>query len=447
MKKNLILTLLLLMVVVAFAQETETKSTKTKKGWNFGVLPAVSYNTDLGFQYGGLINLFNYGDGSDFPAYKHNIYFEASKYTKGSGIFRLAYDSEHLIPGIRITSDLAYLPDKAFDFYGFNGYEAVYNKEWTDDGDALYKSRMFYRNQNNMFRFKTDIQFPIMSDNLLGLVGFNLQNFDVKSVDVEKMNKGRDADDPKRLPDVKTLYDEYIDWGIISEDEKNGGFIPLLKAGIVYDTRDLDANPMKGIWTEAFIFGAPGVNDGQSGFLKLNITHRQYFTLIERDLSFVYRLSYQGTIAGSTPWYYQTQIETSQMKDQVGLGGRKNLRGIMRNRVVGDGFAYANAELRWKAVYFNFINQRWYLGVNGFFDTGMVVQKLDVKKYLNNIDEQIYDTKDYFNFDEEEKLHSSYGIGLKIVMNQNFVIAVDYGRAVDPQDGKSGLYIGLDYQF
>jgi len=33
------------------------------------------------------------------------------------------------------------------------------------------------------------------------------------------------------------------------------------------------------------------------------------------------------------------------------------------------------------------------------------------------------------------------------VMNQNFVIAVDYGRALDPDDGESGLYIGLNFLY
>jgi hypothetical protein len=32
-------------------------------------------------------------------------------------------------------------------------------------------------------------------------------------------------------------------------------------------------------------------------------------------------------------------------------------------------------------------------------------------------------------------------------MNQNFIIAVDYGIAADERDGDSGLYIGLNYLF
>ena len=439
------LTIAGMMVSFALLAQENEKPTHAKTGWNFGALPAITYNTDLGFQYGGLINLFHYGDGSQFPDYRHNIYFEISRFTKGSGIYRLAYDSKYLIPGVRVTTDLAYLPDMAFDFFGYNGYETKFNNNWVNDAHADYVSRMFYKYQNNTFRFKTDFQFPLKSKNLLALVGFNLQNYSISSVDVDKMNKGKEANDPKLLPKVPTLYNKYIDWGLIDQEQKEGGFVPLLKAGLVYDTRDNEPNPMKGIWTEAFLFGAPEFLGAQSSFLKLNITHRQYFTIIERDLSFAYRLSYQGTIAGNVPFYYQTQIETSQMKDQIGLGGTKTLRGVIRNRVVGDGFVYGNTELRWKAVHFNFIKQRFYIGINGFFDAGQVVQPIDVRSKIQKRSD--IQTADYFDFERGESLHMSYGLGLRIVMNQNFVISLDYGRAIDPQDGISGVYIGLNYLF
>ena len=32
-------------------------------------------------------------------------------------------------------------------------------------------------------------------------------------------------------------------------------------------------------------------------------------------------------------------------------------------------------------------------------------------------------------------------------MNQNFIVSCDYGRAMDPRDGKSGVYIGLNFLF
>jgi hypothetical protein len=58
----------------------------------------------------------------------------------------------------------------------------------------------------------------------------------------------------------------------------------------------------------------------------------------------------------------------------------------------------------------------------------------------------ILNNTDYFSMDGEG-LHMSYGAGLRIVMNENFIIAVDYGMAANEQDGTSGLYIGWNYMF
>jgi hypothetical protein len=88
------ITLVVLMILffsyLLKAQNADTAEAFTKKGWNFGMLPAVSFNSDLGFQYGGLINFFHYGDGSRYPSYDHSFYLEVSHYTKGSGLFRFA---------------------------------------------------------------------------------------------------------------------------------------------------------------------------------------------------------------------------------------------------------------------------------------------------------------------------------------------------------------------
>ena len=464
MKKSLLLVVLIFFGVFVFAQE-EKATDNVKTGWNFGALPTITYNTDLGFQYGALVDLYHYGDGSVYPNYLHNFYFEVSRFTKGSGINRITYDSKYLIPGIRVTSDLAYLPDDAYDFYGFNGFQSVFNSDWQetylldskgkvvrDENDHKvlnpeYRTRMFYKHQYKTFKFKTDFQIPI-NDKLLGLVGFNMMKFTVDQVNIDKFNKGNDGSDPDKLPplpaNTKTLYDEYVDWGIISEEEADGGFVPLFKVGVVYDTRDNEANPMKGMWTEAFVFGAPEFLGAESGFAKFNITHRQYFTLVKRDLGVAYRLGYQGTIAGHTPFYYQTQIETSSKNDLKGLGGSKTIRGINRNRVVGDGIAYGNIELRWKAVHFNWISQHFYIGLNGFTDFGMVVQPIENDALTALVNSGAY--TDYFS-SEGEKLHMSFGAGLRIVMNENFVIACDWGKAANPQDGSTGLYIGLNYLF
>lgn len=438
MKKVVVLFMLIVFANSISAQDNVV----TKSGWNFGALPTITFDTDLGFQYGALVDLYNYGDGTRFPNYNHKLYFEVSRFTKGSAINRFYYDSDRLIEGLQTTFDISYLTDQAYDFYGFNGYDAVVNAGWFDMDSPDYISRMFYKYDRSLFRLKLDVQGRLAGENTRWIGGFNLQNFKIASVDVEKLNKGKDEAD--MLPPQNGLFEKYQHWGIISEDEADGGFVPTLKAGLVYDTRDNRPNPMKGMWTEAVVEGAPGFLGAESSFAKLALIHRQYFTLIPNDLSFVYRLAYQTTIAGDVPFYYQSQVMTSFLTSALseGLGGAKTIRGIYRNRVVGDGFFYGNLEMRWKFVRFNFIKNNFYLGLNGFTDFGQVTNKISVDPKNATISNRNV----YFK-DNAETLHISYGAGLRIAMNENFVISVDYGRAVKEQDGTSGMYIGLNYLF
>ena len=437
MKRTVFIVLLIIIMMEAFPQDEITKN-----GWNFGALPTITFDSDLGFQYGALVNLYDYGDGTDYPSYNHSLYFEVSRFTKGSGINRFYYDSDKLIKGLRTSVDLSFLTDQAYDFYGFNGFDAIYNPEWIDDTDQDYITRMYYKYDRKMFRFKVDLQGKISGDQFRWAAGVNFLNFKIGSVNLDKLNKGKDGDDI--LPDVQGLYDKYQDWGVISEEEADGGFVPNVKAGLVYDTRDNRPNPMKGMWTEMVIEGAPDFLGAESSFAKLSLTHRQYFTIVPRDLSLAYRLSYQTTIAGHAPFYYQTQVITSEMKGATseGLGGGTTLRGILRNRIVGDGYFLGNLEARWKFVRFQFINNNFYLGLNGFMDFGQVTKKIEVDPKVGFIpQEQAY-------FDEgAEKMHFSYGAGLRIAMNENFIIKVDYGMAANEKDGSSGIYIGLNYLF
>ncbi len=429
----------------ALAQEDST-SAKPKKRFSFSGLPVVAYDADMGFQYGAVGNMYDFGNWSTYPEYRHAVKVEISRFTKGTGINQLFYDSKYLIPGnIRLTADVSYLTEKALDFYGFNGYQAVYKPEWENDEDTAYITRMFYRHERKLFRFTCDFQGRIYGEKLRWLAGIGIMNFKTGTVDVDRLNKGKKEE--KQLPDTITLYDKYVDWGIIPSNEKNGGNANFIKAGIVFDTRDNEPDPMKGLWDEALLVFSPGFffNDNNT-FLKLILIHRQYFTLVKKKLSFVYRLGYQGTIAGHTPYYFQpymlSSFSTATKTD--GLGGAKNLRGILRNRVVGDGIAWGNVEFRWRITDFILAKQNFYIGLDAFGDAGLVVQEIDFNR--NNIDQ--VDMTGYFDFSyDRDKLHPSVGAGLRIGWNENFIIAVDYGFALDKQDGARGLYIAFGNLF
>jgi outer membrane protein assembly factor BamA len=191
---------------------------------------------------------------------------------------------------------------------------------------------------------------------------------------------------------------------------------------------------MSGIWTEALLTTYPGFMGSDFSYTTLTATHRQYFTLIDNDLSFAYRVGYQGVVSGNSPFYMLPYYQSSY-KVTEGLGGSKSLRGILKNRIVGKSIVLANLEARWKFFRTVVGGQNLYLALNAFGDFGQVITPYAVE-------DQTLPT-----CGTEEGLHVAYGGGLRIALNENFIVAVDYGMAADAQDGSSGLYIGLGYLY
>jgi len=331
------------------------------------------------------------------------------------------------------------LTEQAFGFYGFNGAKTVYNAEWLDEEDDAYKSRLFYRHEHKRFRYLLDFQGKFKNDKIGWIAGFTHYNDKVGSVDIDKLNEGKTDGFLPTTDSLPGLYERYIDWGLIGDDEKDGGMGNYLKLGFVYDTRDNEPHPMKGVWAEGVVFTAPGFLGNDMPHTVLNLTWRQYFTVVKNDVSFAYRVGVQSIVAGEAPFYMKPNIVTSMLRSasSEGLGGSKTLRGIILNRIVGDGVAFGNAEMRWKFVRFKFIGQNSYLGLNAFADAGQVIQETDLD--LSNV--SATDMSDYFNTDNE-KLHLSYGLGFRVAVNQNFIIAVDYGFATSKEDGTQGMMLG-----
>jgi len=452
MKKLTYLIMIILGFVITTHSQTDStasgKKEKIKKGFSFGGVPAIAYDTDLGFKYGLVVNLYDYGDGSRYPEYDHSLYLEWSRTTKGNGINQIIYDSEKLIPNMRVTAEASYMTEKALDFYGYNGYESYYNHNFEDqDMTSDYISRVFYRYDRKSLRFKADFMGNIIGEKLRWLAGISFNKSDVSSVDIDKLNKGKDAAD--MLPNKPGLYDYYVQWGIIPAKEAKGGNNTQLKFGLVYDTRDIEANPGKGIWEEIMLFASPKAFGYESFTTTALLLHRQYFTLLPGRLSFAYRLGYQTKLSGDIPFYmlpYYT--DSKQIRD--GFGGAKTVRGVLRNRIVGDAVAFGNLEFRWKVVKTYFLKQNLYIALSAFCDGATVVTpyKFDMTNVpaTLDIDGKLYPQNEWFK-NKSEGLHLGYGGGVHFALNENFIVAFDYGMAAKKDDGKSGLYINLNWLF
>ena len=464
MRKIITLTIIALIATGAMAETEKKDSNNVKTGWNFGILPSVAYDADLGFQFGALSNIYYYGDGSQYPEYIHSFYVEAAYTTKRYGLFRFFYDSKYLIPDHRLTIDVSYLPDAMCDFYGYNGYPTLYHMGWHNakKDSSEYISRAFYKYKRDLVRVAADIEGTITGA-LKWNAGLGVLGYMIDECDIAMLNGKRQPTDIKYLdPSVQGLYELYRNWGIIKPDEANGGWHPYVRGGITFDSRDKRSNPSRGIYTDAFFtYSAAFGKQTEYNNLKFNFTFRHYVPIYKDRITLAYRIGTQNTIVGESPFYMNTYLNTLFIQRVIyeGLGGGNSLRGIMRNRILANGFAYANVELRTKIVNFDIGKQHFYIGLNPFFDLGVVTQpyKLDETEVrtaitANNIANGRTDKyEDYFNLSKKETYmpHSAAGIGLKVAMNENFILSVDWATALNKQDnGKMmNFYVKMGYLF
>lgn len=441
MKKLALLTLLLTLAWTISAQDS---TRHVRKGWTFGGLPSVAYDADLGLQYGALTNIYYFGDGSTYPEYLHSFYAEAAYTTKHFGIFRFAYDSKHLIPQHRLSVDLTYLPDQMCDFYGFNGYASDYNPAYSSQDSTAYISRAYYKYRRDLFRFSVDLQGSV-SDHLYWNAGIGLLHFGVGRVDVNRLNSFT-SDASKHLPDTVSLFGYYMDRGYISAQEATGGAHPYVHAGLTFDTRDRQQNPTRGIHADAFLTYYAGIgNMSDYNNVKLNFNFRQYISLYGEKLILAYRVGSQLNLAGNCPFYLNTYLNQLYMQRVLyeGLGGANSVRGIMRNRILAPGVAFTNVELRTRLFGFRAGKNMFYAGLNPFLDAGMVVQPYDDVTPDPHAGTAATDNSRLYD------PHLAGGCGLKVAMNDNFVLSVDWATAFDKQDNSklSNLYIKMGYMF
>ena len=115
-----------------------------------------------------------------------------------------------------------------------------------------------------------------------------------------------------------------------------------------------------------------------------------------------------------------------------------------------------------KLVNFKLFNQYFYIALNPFFDAGYIT-----KQYRNNVLNEVkYDpellslmdnpefAKSHVNYDAKiydpnmSKFIYSAGAGLKIAMNQNFIISAEFAKCFyKPLDAGLWIGIGINYQF
>ncbi len=373
------------------------QQTPEPTGWELTGLPAINYDSDEGFGYGVLFEAYNYGEGG-FAPYRFTLQPTVFLTTGGRRDLTLFFDAPHLLSdGWRIDGSLGSERQIANPYYGL-GNASVYD-EALEEAQGQY----YYRFGRNRRQGTVNLQRQLGSLPLRFLIGGGATHTTVEQL-------------PKDA--TSTFLDQELLGGSGPE-----GWSNHVRVGLIWDTRDRETGPRRGTWSELLVQVVPDFLGSQSQYVRWTFADRRYFPLGTR-LTFANRFLVQN-VDGTAPFYDLHIVQTS-FKQQEGLGGAKTLRGIPKNRYVGEGLFLWNAELRWRAHEFAMVGRSFHLVLSGFVDTGRVWENgLVAGELLSD-------------------LHTAFGGGVRVGMGENFVVAIDVGQS---SEATAPMYIGLGYLY
>ncbi|NPC87101.1 BamA/TamA family outer membrane protein, partial [Pyxidicoccus fallax] len=268
-----------------------------RTGWRFVGLPLVNFNSDEGFGYGLRVLLVDVGDGRQKP-YRYSVVAQFFQTTRGVGAHRLLTDApDFLGSGWRVGLDLSLLNDRFTPYYGIagaSGYDADFNT--CDDRDALDMS-------------------PDVCPGNAEFRGLRYYSYEQRTVPSVVLNTRRSVKGPWqvalgyrfRLTRVRTRYDA-DDQGQsrhsrLEEDARLGLLTGLeggpradtfrtaeLMAGLLWDSRDNEPAPVRGMFHELALRGAAGATGSAFDYWGTTLNLRFYHPVVSERLVAALRL-------------------------------------------------------------------------------------------------------------------------------------------------------------
>lgn len=368
------------------------------RGLEIGAVPAINFDSDEGFGYGAIAELYQYGTEGRAP-YEWTLQPTVFITTEGRRDVTVFFDAPNLLPaGWRFDVFLGWERHVATPYYGL-GNASDYD-EGLDDEEG--PNPFYYRFGRTRWSATTTVQRRLGASPYRLLAGIGLVHTSVLPV-------------PESEGTTLLAQQQGAD-----EWSSEASYVRL---GAVRDTRDRETGPTRGSWSEVLVQRIPELLGADRGYTRWTVTHRHYVPVTSR-LVLAGRILVQSVGTGA-PVQDLFLVQTS-FKQQEGLGGSKTVRGVLKNRFTGRGMAVMNAEARWRALDFTAVGRDFHLVLSAFADHGRVWAG-DVRA-----DELFKD------------LHRGVGGGLRVGMGENFTVAVDVATS---EETGLPVYVGLGYLF
>ena len=404
----------------------------------FGVLPAVNYDSDLGFGFGAIASVARFAPGYRPYKWRLELLLQATvKRAPGKGA-EFPFHDDYLnmdFPGLlgnrlRITARVGFRKFADTGYYGF-GNASKFEKPWADidpaeDPDAYQTARRYHKFDhiyplvwvNARIRL-WDRSTPEQRRRIEALVGVNAT-----------YNIIRPYEGSKLAQDIATLDDDTPDARTLADLLRGTDphMLLVLNLGLLFDSRDHEFTPTRGTFTELSVRSSPGVQQDLR-YAALTLNTAWYKALVGEYLSFAVR-GVADLILGDAPFQELTRFGAMMPRD--GPGGGWSLRGVPRQRYAGKAKLIQNLELRslfWK---FSIRQQRFAVGAVAFLDTARIWSDLHRSEQGGvNIDGGTFKV--------------GTGGGLRVRWGETFLIRFD--GAYSPTEGTPGFYVDIGHVF
>jgi len=246
------------------------------------------------------------------------------------------------------------------------------------------------------------------------LAGFEIAQVNITSFDNKNYKQSIDplTGNTIHAPNAPTLIQQDYNSGKIVGLGKN--LIDILQVGIVYDTRDLEPDPGKGIFAEVTnefsnkVIGSKFNFNKTFGQIKY---YKKLFPSVFGKMIFAGRFG-MGYTAGNAP-FYEYQDQWSSEGSIEGLGGPNTLRGYKQSRFLSRVMNFLNLEVRARFAQTTIAKQHLAFSAVPFFDAGGVWNSFSRLNKFSNY-------------------RTSEGLGIRIAWNVTTILRFDY--AVSQED-------------
>lgn len=412
-------------------------------------LPRFEFDPIRGFGVGGTVNFFVNGTKDDpffaYTPYRHKLTTEFFIYENGRVKYAFNYDVPYIFDTKwRLRADAVLWEDPDAQYWGIgrntlnplefedkinggvrrfrtvNSYDRNLAIALPGAGGQLFTDFHFntMRQREHLYNLLAERTF--MGGRMRFMFGYealftNFQSYAGRIAEEAFLPDGTpvEAINNPTLIDIQSAdgtWDRFNLSGFTNDNKFQ--FTSMLATALIYDTRDFEPDPSKGLFLEySQEVSLPALGSDFS-FMKFMVQGQYVHTLAKwrgdkSRITFA-GLAALGHIFGSNinfieMWDLSSQAEAGGI---LVLGGERSLRGYREARFLAPTVTLVNLEMRGRFYDFKMLRQHFTLGATAFYDMGSVYEGLEHLTFAN--------------------WKGAPGLGARIGWNESTVIRLDY---------------------